>query len=112
MLTTCGSAERAAPEQSLPGLAPGRTVPVQDTLTLWPCAVGTVTWSAASEPGTITTTSAIARMLRGTRRRARTCLPPTLAETAPRLGARRRVEERQQNRCRVGHHQLWCHIAR
>ena len=43
MLTMCGSAERAAPEQSLPGLAPGRTVPVHVTLVLWPWTVGTVT---------------------------------------------------------------------
>ena len=43
MLTMCGSAERAAPEQSLPGLAPGRTVPVHVTVVLWPWTVGTVT---------------------------------------------------------------------
>src|SRR4029079_16068649 len=82
MLTTCGSVASAAPEQSLPGLAPGRTVPVQDTVTVWPCAVGTVSWSAAREPGTIVTTRAIASMPTGTRRRTRTCLPPTLAGTA------------------------------
>src|SRR5258706_847864 len=57
MLTMWASGESAPPEQSLPGLAPGRTVPVQVTLVDWPWIVGTVTWSAASDLGTMTAAS-------------------------------------------------------
>src|SRR3954451_22666100 len=63
----CASAA-GSPLQSLLVLAPGRAVPCQLTVTVWPLVVGTVTWSwAADEPGNTAT------------RAQRTAIEPTVS---------------------------------
>src|SRR6185436_492006 len=73
--TSCTSALRAAPLQSLPGFAPGSAVPVQVTVTVWPAVVGTVTWSRALTTGTSPMATARAAAKTNNRRRVM-ALPP------------------------------------